>query len=313
MKKIFLLCLAMCLLLSLVACDDESLPEQGREPEQGEETEQPEQEQKPEQAHTHSFQEAWVFDEYDHWRACEDASCIEVAEKAAHQWVDNGIVQEATPENDGLAEQACSVCGAKQSNPVPYTGMETEAWQEMLSPPQFENYTFSTEGVMTVTQNGIHQATSYVKSVTKFTADKLELLLYAMDTGSEAEDVESMVFEGEIAEVQKIQYSQVFMTLLAERDHFTYDPQTKTYKVTECITIETLLKAIVMKNGIEPSLMDMPTKMEMREAEATISDDGRLLKFVCDYTQTMTMPEGELVTAGITTGVFYDYGTTVIE
>ena len=136
---------------------------------------------------------------------------------------------------------------------------------------------------------------------------------FAEDLDSPAEDEELVIADGEIAEAQKLQYSQVFMTLLEDYKNFTYDADTNTYKVMTNVKVEKVLKAVSFSPDGSVTTFDLPTVLEMREAEVTVSSDGKLIKFVCDYSQTMDMYGTTMVTAGKTTWTFSDYGTTVIE
>lgn len=280
MKKFFASFLLICMIFSLVACDGD---------------------------HTHTFSEKWVYDENNHWHECDGKTCKEVSDKASHEWVDKGVITEATPDSNGVLEKECSVCGAKANTSIVYAGLSEEKWNTMLSDANFENYTLTMEGTMTATDQGMPDTTSNVKSIIKMTEDKMALDILNDDI------LGDLLFDGEIAEAQKIQYSQVFMTLLEDYKNFTYDAETDTYKVTTNVRIEKVLKGIIIENGETPTLFDIPTVLEMREAEVTVSGDGKLLKFVCDYSQTMDVGGGEMSFSGITTWTFSDYGTTVIE
>lgn len=192
-------------------------------------------------------------------------------------------------------------------------GISETEWNGMLSDEMFENYTFVMEGEMTVTQNGEVQSTSDVKERIKIASDKISIELFAADTDSEATDSEAMVFDGEYAAALKLQYTEIFVPLLQKYDSFVYDANTKTYKVTETVTIDTVLTGINFYEDESFEMFDLPATIEMREGEVMLSDDGKLLTFVCDYTQTMNMGGGAIATSGITTWTFSDFGTTVIE
>ena len=92
------------------------------------------------------------------------------------------------------------------------------------------------------------------------------------------------------------------------------DPETNTYSITETIRIEETAKGISIdpETGA-PQSFDCPVVIEMREGVVTISEDGKLLKFVCDYSQSMDMHGYITTTMGLTSWTFSDYGTTVIE
>ena len=191
-------------------------------------------------------------------------------------------------------------------------GVNEEQWAQMISEVSFENYTLNIDGVMTVTYNGQAGETSTVKQCIKVTSDKVSM--YSDPQNSEAGDGEplNLVFDGEIAEAQKLQFAQVFMAMLSDFSNFKYDVETNTYIIPETVVIEKVLKGIaILEDDVQ--LFDAPTKIEMREAEVTISEDGKLLKLVCDYTQTIEVNGSTSSNAGLTTWTFSDYGTTVIE
>ena len=84
MKKIITLLLTLCLILSctavLAACKEE---------------------------HVHEFKNEWSGDASHHWHTCSGENCLEVSEKAAHEWRElGGIV-------------SCSVCGASADVATP--------------------------------------------------------------------------------------------------------------------------------------------------------------------------------------------------
>ena len=185
----------------------------------------------------------------------------------------------------------------------------TEAdWAALLSEANFENYTFVSEGNTTITSNGQTVSETYMKEKVKVTSDKMELEMF--DNG---ESVGTLLFEDAIAKEQKTQYSQIFIALLKNYSNFEYDEQTKTYKVNTTVTIEENLKGVTIDNTTgEMISFETPTVIEMRSAELKLSDDGKLLTFVCDYTQTMTLQGQTFTSSALTTWSFSDFGTTVI-
>lgn len=192
-------------------------------------------------------------------------------------------------------------------------GIPENEWEEMLSASNFGNYTLTMEGTMTVTQNGeIAAENQKTKQVLKVTADKLELTLYFFDDEiNEFVAMEPAILEGELAQSQKEQSAQVYLALLAKRDSYIFDAATDSYKVTETVTFEAVLDALSYDENGNEMTFEVPTTIEMREATLKLSEDGKLLSFTADYTQTMEMGV-TTVTAGITTWSFSDYGTTVI-
>ncbi len=189
-------------------------------------------------------------------------------------------------------------------------GINESEWNEMLSDEVFENYTVIMDGKMTVTTNGIVEVEDeLVKERIKVACDKMSIEIFV-----DGEFSEPMVFDGELAESQKIQSSQLFMLLLDKYDSFVYDKDAKVYIVEETITIDAVLKGMSFMEDGSVAEFDVPAVIEMKDAEVRISDDGKLASFTCDYTQTMEMGEGYTVsTSGLTTWTFSDFGTTVIE
>lgn len=194
-------------------------------------------------------------------------------------------------------------------------GVSRPTWDDMLSAAKFENYTFSMEGAMTVLQNGENAGTSNVKETFKVTKDKLWVEMYGETVDSSASDQQTILFVGEAAAAQKLQCEQIFLALLAEYDNFTYDAASDSYKLHKTVTLDTTLKAFSFsQDGTIRETFDMPAVIEMREATVELSVDGSLVKFVCDYSQTMQYDiETVTETTGITTWTFGNYGTTVIE
>ncbi len=72
--------------------------------------------------HDHEFEEAWAFDETNHWRVCKDKSCREKRDSAEHEWAQ----QEILAENGDLVFD-CTVCGARKTEPAPLTQAEWDA------------------------------------------------------------------------------------------------------------------------------------------------------------------------------------------
>ena len=131
----------------------------------------------------------------------------------------------------------------------------------------------------------------------------------AEEVGSPADSGEfTLVYDGEVAESQKIQNSHLFLFILREYDNFVYDADTNTYIIPETVVMEDVVKSI----GEGGKMFDVEVRIEIREAVVTFTDDGMLSTFTCDYTQTMYMDQ-TITTSGQTTWTFSDFGTTVIE
>ena len=188
--------------------------------------------------------------------------------------------------------------------------LDQTEWDKMISEASFENYTLNMSGIMTVTVNGEVGGTSDIRECVKVGKDKVAIYIFA-DENANTSNTEAMIVDGEIAKAQKLQYSQLFMTMLKDFQNFTYDEKTNTYRIPNTITIETVLKGLSFSDDGQVSEIDVPTAIVMREATVTVSEDGKLLQLVCDYTQTMK--QQGVSTSGKTTWSFSDYGTTVVE
>ena len=262
-------------------------------------------------AHQHGFGNVWVTDAENHWHVCEGADCNEISDKAAHQWADKNVLATPSQSEDGAVEKECSVCGAKYTATIAFEGISADEWAAMLSESSFNNYTLSMDGVMTVVINGVENSTSRIKEIVKIDGEEMFIEMFASDIDSASTASETMFLNGEMAEMQKTQYTQLYLAMLEKCDNFSYDKETKTYKIANTVTIEKVLKAI-SESDDEITTFDLPSVIEMKNAEVSISEDGKLLKLVCEYTQTMDMKGATISTSGTTTWTFSDYGTTVI-
>ena len=184
--------------------------------------------------------------------------------------------------------------------------MAKAEWNEKVAEKNFENYTVSMEGRMTVTQAGLYETTADMSQIIKVTSDKISITILSDVAGDS--DEYTQVYEGEIAEVTKTQNAQLFLTIIRDYENFVYDKETKTYKIPEPVVFEEVLKGI---EGQE--LFDVPTRIEVREASVTFTKDGLLATLVSDYSQTMELAGQTVTTSGKVTWTFSNFGTTVIE
>lgn len=217
------------------------------------------------------------------------------------------------PETQAPDTTAPETTAPDTTTPDINVGVGEEVWEDMLTESKLENYTLLTEGNMTTVQDGQSYGPYKTKSVCKMTADKMALILYDAESDAPIPGNATEVFEGEIAEAQRVQYSQLFVNILAEYDNFTYDAEKGIYQIDELTVWSGTIKGISMTEGETPQLFDVPCTIEIRNAEATLSEDGKLLSLTCDYTQSMTIDEEEITVFGVTTWTFTNYGTTVIE
>lgn len=112
MKKFLALLLSALLLLSLVACADNTNNKDTNEPSS--------------EKHEHSFGEAWKADSTHHWHTCEDESCDEISSKAEHSWDEGKITLEATELKEGAKTFTCTVCGQTKFESIENTAPKTE-------------------------------------------------------------------------------------------------------------------------------------------------------------------------------------------
>ena len=183
------------------------------------------------------------------------------------------------------------------------TGVSEEKWESMVSDDIFANYTVEMKGLMTAYVNGNSQGESDAHAIYHITTDSIEFVI--MDQG---EPAGSMVLVGEDAVAQKYEFSIIFRSILNEYDKFVYDPETDEYLIDDA-TIN--VNAHVVTNGV---LSDdtIPVVIEVKDGKASFSEDGKIAKLVCDYTQTMTQNGGTTKVTGVVTWTFSDFGTTVI-
>ena len=168
-------------------------------------------------------------------------------------------------------------------------GISEEKWELMLSEENFENYTLTQSGYIVYEGTGNDGAIQQ-DAVVKFADGKVQITM-ELDGG----EADTVVFTGEEANLQKSIYSQVFMALLDAYDSYTYDETNDVYEVNETVTVEF-------------EAYGMPVVIVMEEGQANISKDGKIVDFVCDFTQTT----GEVISRTEMHWTFSDYGTTVI-
>lgn len=172
-------------------------------------------------------------------------------------------------------------------------------WNDMLSTANFENYTLMQSYSVIVDGNS-----TQINTIIKFATGKV---LISMSANNETH---TALFENEEAKAQKQSYENVFLALLANFDDYEYDAVENSYKNPETITVEQTMHH-TSTDGTTNYVVHI--KSVMTDGKATISTDGKLLTFVCDYTQTTTFEGGEEnVTDTKMSWTFSDYGTTVI-
>lgn len=177
-----------------------------------------------------------------------------------------------------------------------------------------ENYTLTLEGAMSVTKNGVDEGKTNMKQVLKIADGKAEIIIYGENENGEMEPAaESMILEGEMATAQIEQNNKLLETILSKYEEFVYDAENNSYAITETIIIEEIVDGVEYDHETNaPFPIKIPTKITIKDANVTLTEDGKLSKLVCDYTQEMTMDGEVIVTSGMNTWTVIDYGTTVI-
>ena len=277
MKKIVSLVLSLILVLSLaavlVACEE----------------------------HECEFKKKWSYNEKYHWHECKGDNCLEVDDKGKHEWEE--VIDEDTDE----VTYECEVCGAikdegtdedeadEDENLEVGVEVEEEEWEEAVADQKFDNvtinYTFATED----------QGTQ--DHIVKITEDKV--YRYAKITFTDGSgDEEEFTFEGEDAAHQRDMFLSIFLSILAEKENFTYDVKQKAYIMPEEV------KTTLPQNE-DGSYYILET---MRDGKVVFDAKGNVVSFSFWISEASYM-DGELLheTVGDIVLGFSDYGTTVVE
>ena len=172
-------------------------------------------------------------------------------------------------------------------------GFTENDWQAMIAEPNFENYTLHQVARLNYGGGMVYDE----DVVVKFTKDKM-----TVEESGDLGFYEEFVDE-ELAE-QRGAYEDVFRALLADFDNYTYDKQTGTYKSSSTVTVE-----------LELSTEGLTATVTMENGEVHLTEDGKLEKFTCSFTQDMTIPDygAMTITTESMAWPFSNYGTTVIE
>ena len=91
LKRIFALCLILCVMVAASAC---SLLKQ------------------------HVFSTDWETDAENHWHACVEDECQEKSDEAAHTFGEGVVATPATEEAEGVMTYTCSVCGYEKNEVI---------------------------------------------------------------------------------------------------------------------------------------------------------------------------------------------------
>ena len=176
-------------------------------------------------------------------------------------------------------------------------GITESDWKAMIAEPNFENYTLHQKARINYGGGMIYNEDAIVK----FTKD-----LMTIEESGDQDFYEELVGE-ELAE-QRGAYEDVFRALLADFDNYTYDEESGTYKSASTVTVELEMTP----EGLDGVLT---AKITMKDGVVTLTEDGKLEKFTCNFKQEMDIPGvGPMtVTTESMEWSFSDYGTTVAE
>lgn len=256
--------------------------------------------------HEHAYQTDWSKDATHHWHACED--CPVVADREEHAWDEGKITTPASAESDGTKTYTCTVCQATKEENVVFTptgdntgdntpdGMTAEKWAIMISPETLTNYTVSYGGTVTQTDDNGDVTVSDQSFTVKFNEDKIHVQGTIRPEGSDTPITFSNLFTGDNYSNAKKSYEILFLSILADYENYQYDSADDTY------TIPAPVNVTLDYGGTSLTI-------SLNNSKVSISNDGKLLTLVCEYTQT---EKGAYTATSAMTYTFTDYGTTVI-
>ena len=179
--------------------------------------------------HSCEFSTDWSKDATSHWHACTKKNCEEVADKANHTWDEGKVTTEATQEADGVKTFTCTVCSQTKTEAVVFTGLTEAAWNAAFEDSVFENFAYSE--VATTSGNGVSVDT---ETIYKFTKDGAWA---KMVVGAESEES----YAPDLASANMVRDQLIdSIKSMTPYGSYKYDADTKTYKATKQIKVETL-------------------------------------------------------------------------
>ena len=227
--------------------------------------------------HKCAFSTAWSTDAAAHWHACEDESCVEIADKADHTWNNGEITTEATQEADGVKTFTCTVCGYAKTEPVAFTGMTEDAWNAAFSADVFKNFTYNEDSK--VSAPGVEVTTLATYKFTESAASMSATVAGQTQT----QNVPA-------AELETVRTSLInSIKELTNFEDYRYDAETKSYVLDGTVHITSL--------GVD------------LDTSSLIFEDGKLVKLIYTCKATQNGIEMDV----ISTITLSDYGTTTIE
>lgn len=176
-------------------------------------------------------------------------------------------------------------------------GITKEEWQAAIADEKFDNVTILFDVDYVDGDNAVGAADH--EQTLKICGGKV------YRTATMLGDTFSMYFTDEMAVSQRKMFLDIFLALLAEKDNYEYDAETKTYVAPEKISV-----TVYPSEGTSDLV-------EMEEGVVKFDDNGRLVSFSCKLKETATTTyEGQTNTVTLplsdTTWTFSNYGTTEI-
>lgn len=248
--------------------------------------------------HVCEFKTEWASNATHHWHGCKGDNCLLTEGKAEHEWDEGTVNEDTATATEAEMIYTCKVCGAKRNENVEFEGaVEEEEWEAAVADQKFDNvtihYTYVTEDMGTQ----VH--------VVKITETKVYRSATMISPDGSDEDMYDFTCEGEEAKQQRDLFLAIFLSLLAEKENFTYDREEKAYIMPE--EVKTDLPRDL--EGEEYHLLET-----MRDGRVTFDGAGNVTSFV--FWLSEAVYKGEVLereTRGTITLNFSDYGTTVVE
>lgn len=216
----------------------------------------------------------------------------------------------STPIESTPAQSSPTQSEPESSTPTEeevFTGITEEEWNAAIAPISFENYTMVADGYVKQNDGTEMQQYNVIKMTeNRMTVDMTATLYKKLGVTLETPEVMNVLFDfyenPDEFEAQKNAQEQVFLALLADYKNYQWNAEKQAYVCTQPFTVE-----------IYMAVYDTSVSILMTNGSLYLTNNGKVDKFVCDYTQTMVMPGETMVVDTNFTWTFSDYGTTVIE
>lgn len=216
----------------------------------------------------------------------------------------------ATCTQDGQKKHACT-CGEAETETVAALGHQygendrcsrcgawnETGWKNAMSGDILNNYTVNLTAQVKHTESDGTVTNSSQTAVYKITADKIHLDISVVTADGDSMSAEQTI-EGERLAQQKAMYSEQFFCFADHYGKFEYDQTKNIYELKEDITIHGGSTTVIL---------------HYTACQLTLSEDGKLVKMICCYTQNQQISDTRSDVAEIEVEyIFSDYGTTVI-